>query len=215
MNRTDQQLITEAYKAVSFKQTLPSLSLSVLNESINSLNETQLNEATELLNELLDGLKSIWKGAKNTAASAWNVAKNIPLGTGRAVLGAASQVGGNIKDLYKKGQQQAAITKQQQYAAKLVNKLVEVISQLQNNPDFEKLVNGADAQQLTLTEIQDILNKAVAQAAQLSQIAQKNGIFGGAGKAAKKRFFKAPKHIQAPATAPVQQPVAQPTPLNW
>ena len=121
----------------------------------------------------------------------------------------------NIWDVEYKRLEQEIINKETEIDSKDLNLFQWAMSQLQNNPDFEKLVNGADAQQLTLTEIQDILNKAVAQAAQLSQIAQKNGIFGGAGKAAKKRFFKAPKHIQAPATAPVQQPVAQPTPLNW
>ena len=70
MTRNDQQLIAEAYSAVSFKQSLPNMSLKVLRENVYNLNTAELTETTEVINELFVGLRNVFSGVKNTAAAA-------------------------------------------------------------------------------------------------------------------------------------------------
>ena len=92
MTRNDQQLIAEAYSAVSFKQSLPNMSLKVLRENVYNLNTAELTETTEVINELFGGLRNVFSGVKNTAAAAGGAIKNAAVNTGRAVAAGARQV---------------------------------------------------------------------------------------------------------------------------
>lgn len=197
MTRSDQQLISEAYSAVSFKQTLPNMSLGLLRENVYNLNSTQLSETTEVLHELFGGLKNVFGGLKNTASAAGQAIKSgaqqvgqAVKGAGRAVAAGAQQVGSNVASMYKTGQQQAAVTSQQKQAKDLVDKLVGTVEKLKSDPTFQQLVKYTrggqvkNVESLTLKEIQTILANVVGQATQSAQTAAQQGIFGGAGQAA-------------------------------
>ena len=210
MTRNDQQLIAEAYSAVSFKQSLPNMSLKVLRENVYNLNTAELTETTEVINELFGGLRNVFSGVKNTAAAAGGAIKNAAVNTGRAVAAGARQVGSNVANLYNTGQQQAAATQQQKQAKDSVDKLIGIIDKLKTDPTFQQLVKYTrggqvkDPQSLTLKEIQSILAQSVGQATQSAQNAANTGIFGGVKQAAGSAY-----NAQQPAA---QQPVAQPTP---
>ena len=221
MTRNDQHLISEAYSAVSFKQTLPNMSLKVLRENVYNLNEYQLTETTEVINELFGGLKNVWGGVKNTAAAAGGAIKNAAVNAGGAIKNAAvnsgsavaagaKQVGSNVANMYNTGQQQAAVTQQQKQAKDLIDKLVSTVDKLKNDPTFQQLVKYTrggqvkDPQSLTLKEIQSILAQSVGQATQSAQGAAQQGIFGGVKQAAAQAYN--------PQQQPVAQPVAQPAP---
>lgn len=221
MTRNDQQLIAEAYSAVSFKQSLPNMSLKVLRENVYNLNTIELTETTEVINELFGGLRNVFSGVKNTAAAAGGAIKNAAVNaggaiknaavnTGRAVAAGAKQVGSNVANMYNTGQQQAAATQQQKQAKDSVDKLIGIIDKLKTDPTFQQLVKYTrggqvkDPQSLTLKEIQSILAQSVGQATQSAQGAANTGVFGGVKQAAGSAY-----NAQQPAA---QQPVAQPTP---
>jgi len=221
MTRNDQHLISEAYSAVSFKQSLPNMSLKVLRENVYNLNEFQLTETTEVINELFGGLKNVWGGVKNTAAAAGGAVaagakqvggaiKNAAVNAGSAVAAGAKQFGSNVANMYNTGQQQAAATQQQKQAKDSVDKLIGIVDKLKNDPTFQQLVKYTrggqvkDPQSLTLKEIQSILTQAVGQATQSAQGAAQQGIFGGVKQAAAQAYN--------PQQQPVAQPVAQPAP---
>lgn len=193
MTRSDQQLISEAYSAVSFKQTLPNMSLGLLRENVYNLNSTQLSETIEVLHELNFG------GLKNVFSGAGQAIKRGAQQVGQAVR----TVGSNVANMYKTGQQQAAVTAQQKQAKDLVDKLVGTVEKLKNDPTFQQFVTYTrggqvkNVESLTLKEIQTILAKVVGQATQSAQDAAKQGFFG-AGQAASNA-----------STQPMQQ---QPTP---
>ena len=203
MTRNDQQLIAEAYSAVSFKQSLPNMSLKVLRENVYNLNTAELTETTEVINELFGGLRNVFSGVKNTAAAAGGAIKNAAVNTGRAVAAGARQVGSNVANLYNTGQQQAAATQQQKQAKDSVDKLIGILDKLKTDPSFKQFStragNPKDLQSLTLKQIQAILTQAVGQAEEKAQKAATNGIFGGVKQAAGSAYN-------------AQQPVAQPTP---
>jgi len=210
MTRNDQHLISEAYSAVSFKQTLPNMSLKVLRENVQNLNEFQLTETTEVINEVLGGFRNVWGGIKNTAAAAGGAIKNAAVNAGSAVAAGAKQFGSNVANMYNTGQQQAAATQQQKQAKDSVDKLIGIVDKLKNDPTFQQLVKYTrggqvkDPQSLTLKEIQSILTQAVGQATQSAQGAAQQGIFGGVKQAAADAYN--------PQQQPVAQPVAQPAP---
>jgi hypothetical protein len=217
MTRTDQQLISEAYSAVSFKQTLPNMSLKVLRENVYNLNTAELTETTEVINELFGGLRNVFSGVKNTAAAAGGAIKNAAVNAGGAIKNAAGavaagakKVGSNVANMYNTGQQQAAATQQQKQAKDLVDKLIGIVNKLKADPAFQQLVKYTrggqvkDPQSLTLKEIQGILTQVAAQTTTAAQGAAQNGIFGGVGQAAAQAYN--------PQQQPVAQPVAQPAP---
>jgi hypothetical protein len=219
MTRTDQQLISEAYSAVSFKQTLPNMSLKVLRENVYNLNTAELTETTEVINELFGGLRNVFSGVKNTAAAAGGAIKNAAVNAGGAIKNAAvnagsavaagaKQLGSNVANMYNTGQQQAAATQQQKQAKDSVDKLIGILDKLKNDPSFKQFStrsgNTKDLQLLTLKQIQAILTQAVGQATQSAQGAAQQGIFGGVGQAAAQAYN--------PQQQPVAQPVAQPAP---
>ena len=223
MTRNDQQLLSEAYSAVSFKQSLPNMSLKVLRENVYNLNTAELTETTEVINELFGGLRNVFSGVKNTAAAAGGAIKNAAVNAGgaiktaggaiknaavnagQAVAAGAKQVGSNVANMYNTGQQQAAATQQQKQAKDSVDKLIGIIDKLKTDPTFQQLVKYTrggqvkDPQSLTLKEIQSILAQSVGQATQSAQGAANTGLFGGVKQAAGRAYN-------------AQQPVAQPTP---
>ena len=215
MTRNDQQLISEAYSAVSFKQSLPNMSLKVLRENVYNLNTIELTVTTEVINELFGGLRNVFSGVKNTAAAAGGAIKNAAVNAGRAVAAGAKQVGSNVANMYNTGQQQAAATQQQKQAKDSVDKLIGIIDKLKTDPTFQQLVKYTrggqvkDPQSLTLKEIQSILAQSVGQATQSAQGAANTGVFGGVKQAAGSAYNAQQPAAQQPVA---QQPVAQPTP---
>ena len=218
MTRNDQQLLSEAYSAVSFKQSLPNMSLKVLRENVYNLNTAELTETTEVINELFGGLRNVFSGVKNTAAAAGGAIKNAAVNTGRAVAAGARQVGSNVANLYNTGQQQAAATQQQKQAKDSVDQLIGILDKLKTDPSFKQFStragNPKDLQSLTLKQIQAILTQAVGQTTATAQKAATNGIFGGVKQAAGSAYNAQQPAAQQPAAQQpaAQQPVAQPTP---
>ena len=229
MTRNDQQLIAEAYSAVSFKQSLPNMSLKVLRENVYNLNTAELTETTEVINELFGGLRNVFSGVKNTAAAAGGAIKNAAVNAGgaiknaavnagNAVVAGARQVGSNVANLYNTGQQQAAATQQQKQAKDSVDKLIGILDKLKTDPSFKQFStragNPKDLQSLTLKQIQAILTQAVGQAEEKAQKAATNGIFGGVKQAAGSAYNAQQPAAQQPAAQQpaAQQPAAQPTP---
>lgn len=189
----DQMLLTEAYSVQMLKESFPKMSLSQLEAKLPYFNiseATYIEEFSEkVIEELFGGLKALAGGAGNAAKKAGGglLQKGIDTAkqVGSGVASGAKQVGQNVRDIY----QGAEGANQAEQAVKQASAAAQQLVQLVQAAQQKGLVTfSGDPMQLPLEDIVNELILAQQGANSQSQSAQKQGVFGSAGKAFQKGF---------------------------
>lgn len=191
--RKDNQLMMEAYDVISLKRDFPKMTLSQLTEKLPTLTLTEsayVEQFSEkVIEELFGGLKAlaggVGSGLGKAASSAAGGLKNVAKGAVSGVKSAAGQVGSNVKNMYNAAEDEAASNAAVKQANAAAMQLVQLVKAAQQ----KGLVTfSGDPMQLPLEDLIDELIVAQKGAGNLSRSAQRQGVFGGAGKAFQKGF---------------------------
>jgi hypothetical protein len=202
MNKKDIQLINEAYNTVH----RPNQIIAEARYIWNHVPISQLGEVSspEVLEEIWSGLKSIaqtvgqsaaagGKALGQSIASGAQAAKKYTTAAGKGISAAASQVGSNVKDIYKTGEAQAHAQQRQEVMTQYLSELEEMIGGLideltqAGHSDIVKRL-GSDPKNITIQQLQDAVNEALKSKEAESKKAKQTGFFGGAKQAFKKGF---------------------------
>jgi hypothetical protein len=200
-SRKDQVLLTEAYSVQLLTESLPSMSLAQLLETLKTpltLNESVYVEkvSNRVIEELFGGLKALagagsgaaksagsgfMQGAKNLAGKAVDTAKGAMAGAGAA----AKQVGQNVSNIYNTAEEKGKADQALKQANAAAQQLVQLVQSAQQKG---MVTFSGDPMQLPLQELIDELILAQQGAGNMQRSAQKQGVFGSAGKAFQKGF---------------------------
>jgi hypothetical protein len=200
-SRKDQALLTEAYGVQLLTESLPGMTLEQLLQKLQqplTLNEATYVDkvSTRVIEELFGGLRALagaagggakaagggfMQGAKNLAGKAVDTAKGAVQGAGAA----AKQVGQNVSNIYNSAEEK----NKSDQALKQANASAQQLVQLVQSAQQKGLVSfSGDPMQLPLQDLIDELILAQQGAGNMQRSAQKQGVFGSAGKAFQKGF---------------------------
>ncbi len=199
-SKKDQMLLSEAYSVQLLTESLPKMTLAQLETRLPylTLQESEYVDkvASRVIEELFGGLKALagagggaaktaggglLQGAKALGSKALDVGKGAIAGT----KAAAQQVGKNVSDIYHTAEDQG----QADQALKQANASAQQLVQLIKSAQQKGLVSfTGDPMTLPLEELIDELILAQQGAGNLQRSAQKQGVFGSAGKAFQKGF---------------------------
>jgi phage-related protein len=202
--RKDNELMMEAYSVMSLKRDFPKMTLTQLTQKLPTLtlNESAYVEqfSEKVIEELFGGLKAlaggvgraassagsgVMGGLKNAARGAAGAVKGAAQGAVQGVKSAAGQVGSNVKNMYNSAEDEASSKQAVKQANAAAMQLVQLVQAAQQ----KGLVTfSGDPMQLPLEDLIDELVLAQKGAGNISRSAQKQGVFGGAGKAFQKGF---------------------------
>lgn len=198
--KKDQELLSEAYSVQLLTESLPGMTLSQLEAKLPylTIQESEYVDkvASRVIEELFGGLKALagaggagaktaggglMQGVKNLASKAADAGKGALAG-GKA---AAQQVGKNVSNIYNTAEDKGQADK----ALKQANAAAQQLVQLVKSAQQKGLVSfTGDPMMLPLEELIDELILAQQGAGNLQRSAQKQGVFGSAGKAFQQGF---------------------------
>lgn len=200
-SRKDQAFLTEAYGVQLITESLPGMTLEQLTAKLShplTLQESAYIEkvTSKVIEELFGGLRALAggaggaakaaggglvQGAKNLANKAVDTAKGVGAGVGAA----AKQVGQNVGDIYNSAEEKGKADQALKQANASAQQLVQLVQAAQQ----KGLVSfSGDPMQLPLQDLIDELIMAQQGAGNIQRSAQKQGVFGSAGKAFQKGF---------------------------
>lgn len=203
-SRKDQQLLQESIDLQLLKESFPKMNLSQVEKRLPymSISESAYVEqfSERVIEELFGGLANLAKsaggglsqGIKNVAQAGAQGAKNLAQGglnkakqVGSGAVAGAKQVGKNVSDIYSSAEDEAQAGKAIKQANAAAMQLVELVKAAQQ----KGLVSfSGDPMQLPLEDVINELILAQQGAQSISKSAQKQGVFGSAGKAFQKGF---------------------------
>lgn len=200
-SRKDQALLTEAYSVQLLTESLPSMTLAQLLETLKTpltLNESAYVErvSNKVIEELFGGLKALAGGAGRAAGAAGGGlaqgVRNLAGQAGSAIKGAAQgvgaaakQVGQNVGDIYNSAEEKGKADQALKQANAAAQQLVQLVKAAQQK---QLVAFSGDPMQLPLQDLIDELILAQQGAGNMQRSAQKKGVFGSAGKAFQKGF---------------------------
>lgn len=185
----DQNIICEAYSVQLLKESFPKMSLGEVNKRLPSMSlEEQKyveNFSERVIEELFGGVKALTDLPRQAAQKAKQKVSDTASGLKQGAKSAASQVGQNVKDVYKSGEDVYTFSKGSEKAQSYVKELAELLTKAKE----KGLVSfSGDPMQMSLEDVVDELVLAQKGSSQLAGSAQRRGVTKGAGKAFKKGF---------------------------
>jgi len=183
MNKTDILLMEGAYNSILLKSKLANLTVRQLEVVIENASTYELDVLEELFGA---GMKNLFSAGKQSLAGAGDAIKGAVKGAGRAVAAGAGQVGKNVKNIYRAGEDAAAAEKRKEEVAKYVKVLIQQLEALKAaSPRLRAKMDAlGNIEDLTISQIEDFVQRGVQSTQDLSKNARDGGFFKGVGGAA-------------------------------
>lgn len=191
MNKNDILLMEGAYNSILLRSQLANLTVRQLEVVIENASNYELDVLEELFGA---GMKNLFSAGKQSLAGTGDAIKGAVKGAGRAVKAGAGQVGQNVKNIYKAGENEAAAVKRKEEVAKYVKILTQQLEALKEaSPKLKQKLDALGTiQDLTIRQIEDFVNKSIQSTKDLSKNARDGGFLKGVGGAAAAAYNKTP-----------------------
>jgi hypothetical protein len=195
-NSKDQLMLQEAYTGILFEHVLPTLTLEDVQNRLQYMTESELEHTEEVIEELFGGLKALGGAVggslKRAGSAAWDKAKGaydkvdkFGNNVGKAVDGAVSrgagQLGRNVSNIYRTGEDESNAKKRLTRADNAIGDLIQALEELQDaNPDIAANL-GDNFMKLPLSQIRNALKRGHKSKAGTAGKMRKRGFTGGVG----------------------------------
>jgi hypothetical protein len=195
-NSKDQQMLQEAYQGILFENVLPTLTLEDVQNRLQYMSDSELELTEEVIEELFGGLKALGGvagsalkraggAALNKAKSAYDKVDRFGTNVGKAidnsVVGGAKQLGKNVSNIYKSGEEENKASKRLSRADSAIADLIQALEELQDaNPDIAANL-GDNFMKLPLQSIRSAIKRGHKSKAGTAGKMRKKGITGGVG----------------------------------
>jgi DNA repair protein RadC len=189
MNKQDILLMEGAYNSILLKSKLANLTVKQLELVIENASTYELDVLEELFGA---GMKNLFSAGKQSLAGVGDTIKGAAQGAGRAIKAGAGQVGQNVKNIYKAGENEAAAVKRKEEVAKYVKILTQQLEELKAaSPKLKQKLDAlGNIEDLTIKQIMDFSERSIQSTKDLSSNARDAGFFKGVAGAAASAYNK-------------------------